>query len=327
MDSRERRVIAESMAQETGGVVSRQMLRAAGITSNHIRNEAAAGRWRPVSRQTVAVHRGELPTTAHWWAAIWEAGHRIAALDGATSLTAWGLTGFKESTIHLSVKHTHDLSSLNGVRLHKVIRRVEGEVCESGVPRVRPAIAAIRAAGWAVSDRQSALILLMTVQQRLCTPAHLLTACNQVMGRRRRRFIRQVVADIALGVQSLGELDFARLCRARGVPEPSRQVVRSGPNGRMYLDVRWDDWALVVEIDGVQHRQGLNLSLDNLSRNAVSLQRDTVLRIDLVGLRLWESAFMDQVAAGLTPSRRVRGIPTHPAAAEYLESGGGVGRR
>ena len=182
-----------------------------------------------------------------------------------------------------------------------------------GVPRVRPAIAAIRAAGWAVSGRQSALILLMTVQQRLCTPAHLLTAGKQVMGRRRRRFIRQVVADIALGVQSLGELDFARLCRAKGLPEPSRQVVRAGPDGRMYLEVRWDDWALVVGIDGVQHRQGLTPSLDNLRRKRGVLQRDTVLRIDLVGLRLWESAFMDQVAAGLAPSRRVRGVPTQPA--------------
>ncbi len=280
-----------------------------------------------MGRQTVALHRGELPTTARWWAAIWETGHRIAALDGATSLLAWGLTGFDEPMIHLSVKHSHDLSSLTGVRLHKVVRRVDGEVCDVGVPRVRPAIAAIRAAGWAVSDRQSALILLMTVQQRLCTPEHLLTACKQAMGRRRRRFVRQVVADIVLGVQSLGELDFARLCRSRGLPEPSRQAVREGPNGRMYLDVRWEDWALVVEIDGVQHRQGLTLSLDNLSRNAVSLQRDTVLRIDLVGLRLWESAFMDQVAAGLTPSRRVRGNSTHPNAAAYLESGVRVGRR
>jgi hypothetical protein len=47
------------------------------------------------------------------------------------------------------------------------------------------------------------------------------------------------------------------------------------------------------------------VSLDNLSRNSVALTSDTVLRIDLVGLRLFEDDFMDQVTVGLgrNPSR------------------------
>lgn len=102
------------------------------------------------------------------------------------------------------------------------------------------------------------------------------------------------------GVQSLGELDFARMCRVRGLPEPERQVVRRGPRGRIYLDVRWKRSRLVVEIDGAQHREGLNVSTDNLSRNAVTLQSDRVLRIDLIGLRIFEDEFMGQVAQGLT---------------------------
>jgi very-short-patch-repair endonuclease len=101
------------------------------------------------------------------------------------------------------------------------------------------------------------------------------------------------------GVQSLGELDFARLCRSRGLPEPARQVVRQGPRGRIYLDVRWERHRLVVEIDGAQHREGLAVTADNLRRNALTLQHDTVLRIDLIGLRLFEDEFMAQVAYAL----------------------------
>jgi very-short-patch-repair endonuclease len=59
----------------------------------------------------------------------------------------------------------------------------------------------------------------------------------------------------------------------------------------------------VVEVDGMQHREGLAVSVDNLSRNAVVLTGDRVLRIDLVGLRLHEDAFMQQVALGLATSR------------------------
>jgi len=275
------------------------MLSDLGVSHDHVRNEIAAGRWRAVGLQSIAVHRGDLAIEALRHVAVWETGSRIAALDGVTALAAAGMTGYSDDHIHLSVKHTHDIRPLPGVRLHKVIRRVAHEVLPTSPPRVRPAIAAVRAAGWAVSDRQAALVLLMTAQQRLASPQQLFEAVGICLGRRRRAFIKGVVGDIALGVQSLGELDFARMCRRRGLPEPSRQVLRHGPRGRMFLDVRWDRFALVVEVDGMQHRQGLAVSLDNLSRNAVTLSADRVLRIDLVGLRLHEDEFMRQVAIGL----------------------------
>lgn len=303
MTGPERRSLARAAAATHGGVVSRRALRELGISHDHVRHEVAAERWTTIGRQTVAVHTGPLPVLARAWSAIWEIGERIAVLDGVTSLAASGMTGFDEQHLHVSVRHSHDIPCLDGVRIHKVIRRVEGEVVPVGVPRTTPAVAAVRAAGWAVSDRQAALLLLMPIQQRLTTPPLVAEAARSVLGRRRRAFIRGVVDDAANGVQSLAELDFARLCRARGLPEPSRQVVREGPRGRIYLDVRWDGHGLVVEIDGAHHREGLAVSIDNLSRNAVVLAGDRVLRIDRVGLRLHEQAFMDQVALGLATTR------------------------
>ena len=292
------------IADEQGGVLSRRQLRAIGITHDLVRNEVAAERWVALGRQGVAVHRGPLPAVAKAWSAIWDVGERIAVLDGVSSLLASGMTGFDEDLLHLSVLHSHDIPRLEGVRVHKVIRRLDDEVVPVGIPRTRPAVASVRAAGWAVTDRQAALLLVMPVQQRLTTPESLLAASERCIGRRRRAFIRGVARDVALGVQSLGELDFARLCRARGLPEPSRQVVRHGPLGRIYLDVRWDRHGLVVEVDGIQHREGLALTVDNLTRNSVVLAGDRVLRIDVVGLRLQADEFLDQVALGL--SRPVR---------------------
>ena len=123
-----------------------------------------------------------------------------------------------------------------------------------------------------------------------------MTATEEIRGRTRRALIRALASDICDGAHSLGELDFAAACRRHGLPEPSRQVVRRGPRGRIYLDVRWD-CGLVVEIDGAGHRWGVAVTDDNLRQNAVALRGDTVLRIDLVGLRIAEEAFMAQVVA------------------------------
>ena len=111
--------------------------------------------------------------------------------------------------------------------------------------------------------------------------------------------MRQVLKDIADGAQSLGELDFAGLCRRYGIPPPDRQVLRRTALGRVYLDARWDGSRFVVEIDGAGHRVGLAVTDDNLRQNEVTLGDDRVLRLDLIGLRVHEAAFMGQVLRGL----------------------------
>lgn len=72
----------------------------------------------------------------------------------------------------------------------------------------------------------------------------------------------------------------------------------------MYLDVRWSALGLVVEIDGAQHRMGLALMEDNLRQNDVTLSGDVVLRIDLLGLRVTEDHFLDQLERAMTQLAR-----------------------
>lgn len=108
-----------------------------------------------------------------------------------------------------------------------------------------------------------------------------------------------MLLDLLGGVRALGELDFARMCRRRGLPEPSRQVVRRGRNGRYYLDVHWDDWGVVVEIDGIHHAWAQNLVADALRHNDVTLAHATVLRLPLLGLRVAPDEFFDQIQQAL----------------------------
>jgi very-short-patch-repair endonuclease len=111
--------------------------------------------------------------------------------------------------------------------------------------------------------------------------------------------LHTVVLDLIEGAGSLGELDVVRLLRERGLPLPDRQVLRRDGRRRYYLDLYWERWKLVVEVDGVQHAWVENLVDDALRQNAIALEGDTVLRLPLLGLRLTPDRFLDQIEAGL----------------------------
>lgn len=286
----------EAAAEPQGGVLSRDQLSALGVGHRFIAAQVGAGRWKAHGRQTIAVHTGSLDDVALRWRAIWEVGSSIARLDGVSALQHDGLTGYSESRVWVSVLHSHTVRPPDGVVIRKVRRRVADESTAAGIPRARPDIAAIRGATWAVSDRQAALILVMAVQQRLTTGERLVEASIKVRRRARRAFIHRVALDIADGAHSLGELDFAGLCRTYGIPEPTRQVVRYGPKGRVYLDAAWEDIGWAVEIDGAHHCWGLTPTDDSFRQNEIMLSDEKLLRMTLVGLRLEETRFMDQVA-------------------------------
>lgn len=262
-----------------------------------VRREVAAERWAVHGHQTVAMTTAPLCLTARRWLALWETGVKVAALDGVSALQHAGLTGFDDEAVHLSVKHTADVDKLKGVVIHKVIRRVENELIQAGIPRTRPPVAAIRAAHWARSDRQAALLLVMPVQQRLCTGAQLVEAAELIRGRNRRKLVGVLVRDVADGAHSLGELDVVAACRRRGLPPPSRQELRRLPDGTAYLDIAWAEARLVVEVDGAGHIRGLQMVDDELRQNAVQLGDELVLRVSLVGWRLTPDAYLDQICA------------------------------
>jgi hypothetical protein len=288
---------AEDAAAAQTGVLSRRQLKRLGVSRWQIRAEIRARRWRAHGRHTVAVHAAELVGDAlHWWA-VFETGGG-AVLAGATALKAAGLEGY-DDPIHVVVRKSRRHHRPPGVVVHETRRLRDGDVVEVGVPRLRPAVAAVLGALWARTDRQGALLLIMSVNQRLTTADQLGEVLVRVRRDKRRRLLMAVLLDIADGVRSMGELDFARLCRRYGLPVPDRQVIRKGPNGRIYLDVYWDRWRLVVEIEGIHHTAAPNAVPDALRQNSVSIRTGTVLRIPVLGLRTDADQFMGQVEEAL----------------------------
>lgn len=292
------------LADQQGGVVSRIQAYVGGVTRAQVRAHVRARRWRRVGSQSLQLATGPLTPAGRLWAAVFEAGPR-AQLDGVSSLIASGLTGFRADDIRVSVPRGARVRRARGLDIRQTRRWDAGDVAPSGIPRTPVAVAAVRAALWATTDRQAALLLTMSVQQHLTTPEHLGRAALRIRRDRRRRLLHEVTLDLAGGVRSLGELDFARECRRRGLPEPSRQVVRRGRDGRYYLDVAWGAWGVAVEIEGIHHTWALHVVGDALRQNDITLQDVVVLRLPLLGFRVARDAFFVQIEEAL----RARGCP------------------
>jgi very-short-patch-repair endonuclease len=109
--------------------------------------------------------------------------------------------------------------------------------------------------------------------------------------------LQQVLADIAGGSESLGELDVLAGLRRRKLPEPSRQSIRRLSSGQAFLDVEWDDWKLVLEIDGSQHDAADHRVADVLRDIDVTAAGSSVLRIPLYVWRIAEEEVLDRLAA------------------------------
>lgn len=287
-----------AVAESQHGVVGRRQLYRLGVTRWQLEAQLRARRWRLHGRQTIAIHNGTLGAWALRWHAVIEAGPR-SALDGHSALEAAGLTGWVSDHVRVSVPRGAPVIACPGVVVRQTRRLRQEDVVPAGVSRVRPETAAVRAALWAYSNRQAATILAMAVQQRVTTADAIARALLDVRRHRRLRFLHAVVHDLLDGAHSLGELDFARICRRRGLPSPDRQRLRRVSSGRAYLDAEWVAYGLVVEIDGVQHAAIPAQVPDALRQNDIALDGTTVLRIPVLGLRTTEDQFMDQVRQGL----------------------------
>jgi hypothetical protein len=289
-----RRVLDElsALARVQGGVVSRAQAYAAGLTRGELRAQVAARRWQRVWTRSVCLHTGEVSGLGRQWAAVFEGGDRAM-------LVASGLQNYHSSVLRVSVPRGVKPLRGTGLDIRRTRRWAAADRAASGVPRTRVPVAAVRAAMWAQSDKQASLLLTMPVQQGMTTPELVGRALLAVRRDRRRELLHAVVTDLLGGVRSLGELDFARECRRRGIPAPDRQVVRRGRDGRYYLDVCWDDFGLTVEIDGIHHTWATSVVPDALRQNEVTLGRSTVLRLPLLGLRVAADDFFEQVERGL----------------------------
>lgn len=287
-----------ALAETQGYVVSRRQVYALGVTRWEVRRHVGARRWQLIGDQTVCLHNGPIDTQGHHWAAVFQGGPR-AVLDGASALVASGLRRYDVDRVRVSVPRGARVRRTAAYDIRQTRRWSSDDVVPSGIPRTRPAVAAVRAALWARTDRQATYVLTLAVQQGLARAEEIGQEALRIRRDRRRVLLCTVVNDLLDGARSLGELDVARALRRRGLPVPARQVLRRDDRNRYFLDLYWPDHQLVVEVDGIHHAWAESIVGDALRQNALSISGDTVLRLPLLGLRLRPDEFFAQIEQAL----------------------------
>ena len=75
--------------------------------------------------------------------------------------------------------------------------------------------------------------------------------------------------------------------------------MRRGTRGNYYLDVLFEGWNVVVEVDGIHHTWAENVVADAARHNEIALRGAVILRIPLLGLRVDPDTFFDEIARAL----------------------------
>lgn len=290
------------LARSTDGIV--RVRDAPWLDPHRLQREVDPGRWEVV-RRSITIVGAPMNHRSAWRLALASASPR-AALDGVTALQDAGLVGFEDLT-HLSMPRGGRIEASAAVRVHHIRDFRADDVLDGDLRRVRPHLAALRAATWAVSERAAYTVLAMSVQQRIVSSGRLHESLGRLPRHRRRsRAITEAVGELADGAQALGELDFARLCREHGLPVPSRQEVLKRPSGVFYTDARFAAYGVVVEIDGIQHLTVVQARQDHRKQNELQIDGDSVLRVLNAELRCDPAPFIEQLTRALV-SRGWRG--------------------
>jgi hypothetical protein len=275
-----------------------------GWTRAQVRANLDVHRWQTCGR-AVVLHNGPLHPDELPEVAVLNCGPR-AALTAFTAAARCGLKGWDRNATNVLVPAGARIRLVAGVPL-----RVHwsgdwaGEDVSPGRHALAPGL--LIAAGTFAGARPACGILAAAVQQRLLTAAALQAALDKRPRTRHHRAMALAIGDIAQGAEAPSEIDFARLCRRHGLPEPVRQAVRVEPSGRRrYLDSEWRTRTgrrAVAEVDGALHLAPRRWWADQLRQNELVIKGDLVLRFPASYSGMTSSSSRIS-SPGSSPSRR-----------------------
>lgn len=283
-------------------VARRQELLSAGRSSSAIKAQLHAGRWQRAGR-AIVLHNGPLTRPQIQRAALLNCGPR-APFTAFTAAEMSGLKGWERDEVHVVAPVGTARPRIDGVpiRLH-LSRTLPDTQRHPGRPAERLPTALPRAAASFASARAAAGLYAAVVQQRISSAAYLRPGLAAATTARHRRILLAALDDIEMGAHALTEIDFARLCRRYGLPEPVRQAVRRQADGkRRYLDALWRTrrgGRLAAEVDGAIHLEPTTWVNDQMRQNEIVLCGTPTLRFPSIVLRTEPRRVAEQVRRGL----------------------------
>lgn len=270
-----------------------------GFTRSQVKARLAARRWQKFGRAYV-LHRGALSRDERREVALANS-HASVVLASFTALEKGGLKRWERERIYLlgpmGIKQPRVVGGID-LRLHRS-RQFTTDGVWTASRCQKPEGAAILAATTLDSARSVCGLMAAVVQQQLTTASKLGEALQAAPAGRNHRTMLLAAKDITMGADALAEIDFGRLCRRHGLPEPMRQAIRVEPDGRRrYLDAEFvlrGGQRKAVEVDGAIHLVPEHWFSDQFRQNEVVIGGTPMLRFPSFAIRSEDLKVVDQL--------------------------------
>lgn len=240
------------------GVIARWQLPQIGLSVRVADVQLHVGRWRPLYRGVYATFTGQPSRMAMLWAAGLRGGPG-AALSYHTAAELDGLVDQPSRSIHVTVCHVRQIT-ISGwedqgpaprIVVHRSGRIDEARHPTRTPPRTRIEETVIDLVLASPNLDQAMSWLFSACGRRLTTAGLLLAATEQRAKLRWRTELTDALSDVGEGVHSILEWRYVhRVERRHGLPRAARQAVSRAGRRTRYLDNRYREFRVAVELDG-----------------------------------------------------------------------------
>jgi Transcriptional regulator, AbiEi antitoxin len=241
---------ARELLRRQHGVLTRTQALDAGLTGKAIAVRLRSGRWQRLQTGVYATFSGEPPRYAQLWAAVLRAGCG-AALSHQTAAELYDLVAVPAPVIHVTVPGGRRINRPVGIVVHHSGRLDQSRHPVLTPPRIRIEDTVLDLIEISPSLDEAVSLILRAGASRRTTPDRILVALERRAKMPHRAGLVQALDASSDGAHSLLEFRYVnRVERPHGLPAGHRQnPVRRGGRTR-YRDVSYEDYALVVELDG-----------------------------------------------------------------------------
>ncbi len=266
-------------ARPQGGVFTTSQAADLGVGYEVIRSQIAAGRWERLHEGVYLMGNMRPGEFSSRWAAL------LASGDGAvlSHATAAHIYGIRRSTpgsqIHVSIPAERIEVSVPGARVRRS-RLLPGKgATYQGWPITTAADTVLDLIAEMRSPHDVVALLTDACRSKSVSAEEILKAMGRRKRQRHRQLVKDVLADVIGGVESLLEHKYlVRVERPHGLPHGRRQVKARAHGVAIQEDVEYDEFETVVELDGRLGHEGSGRHRDRRRDNANTVGKKATLR-------------------------------------------------
>ncbi len=268
------------LMQAQGGVVAKHQLDALGVCYPTVRAELAAGRWTRLSEGIYFLGNTRPGVSSRRWAALLACG-KGAVLSHNTAADIYGFARSRwfKRCIEVSIPDERQEVAIPGVRVRRS-RLLPGKATvRDGWPITTPADTVLDLVAEMRSPHDVVALLTDACRSKAVKPQEILEAMGHRKRQRFRQLVKDVLADVIGGVESLLEHKYlVRVERPHGLPKGRRQVKARAHGVPIAEDVEYDEFETVVELDGRLGHEGSGRHRDRRRDNSGTVQKKATLR-------------------------------------------------